>query len=141
MLETLHPQTAEIIAGHIAIEREMRAIHRRMHPVPAKVPTLKLEHVARLLEASTDNAWTILVLKAVGAFIDVRNSIAHGDPPKAVASKIEHLFSAMEPVAQRPPAAAKMAAIAFGLVSLLHIAFNETPSGKAQYLRILPSDT
>ena len=126
ILTDMHPQAAEIVTGQVAIERELRQILKSRFANPDRLPNLKAAHVLALLEATTIDAWTLLVLDAAAAFTNVRNAIAHAENAPGLKRAINRLFDAMEHIASRPdPDTVKFGSVALGIVAALHLAFGE----------------
>jgi len=93
-VETSHPFAAQIIIGHSAIESEMWKLLRALFPNPGKLPNkLAADHIIGLLRASTLNEGAQMMLNQVQAFGDVRNSVAHSDPPAKIQAKVDKLFA------------------------------------------------
>ena len=129
-LTKMHPQAAEIVTGQVAIEQELWLFLRSKFDNPDQLPNLKVSHVLRLLEATTTDGWTLLVLNAATAFTMVRNAIAHADNQPNLDKAIARLCDAMGAIGSRPDAnTARFGTIALAIIAALHVAFEGRVAG------------
>jgi hypothetical protein len=122
VLAATHPQAAEIVTSQVALELELRALHQAR--CGASQHKRKLKVVDRQLRESGADAWTCLVLDAMGAFTDLRNSIAHGDEPAALRVAITKLADKVEHIGPRiNPSTVHYGTVAMSLAAALRVGF------------------
>ena len=132
ILKEMHPQTAEIVTGHVALERELHRLLQNKFVNPTHLKKLKTIHAIAVLKASTTEKWAELVLEAAEAFIRLRNAVAHGNEGSARETALTKLLDAMEKIGGRPnPATVQYGSVAIVIIAALHVAFGEEPVATA----------
>ena len=123
----IHPQAAEIITAHAALELEVDRVLRRFLTRPNKLPQLSLERQLDVLRALLDDAWLDLVLDAISAYGALRNAIAHGDSPSDLAKKIGRLGNKMQHIGPPLTPDTNLGFLAMGLAGALHVGAESQP--------------
>jgi hypothetical protein len=126
-LMTIHPQASAIITAHAALELEVDHVLRKFLARPEKFPRLSFEHQLGMLRALLNDAWLDLVLDAISAYGAVRNSVAHGDNPSAIAMVIDRPGKKTELIGTPLTPDTNLGTMAMGLAAALHVG-TETPS-------------
>jgi hypothetical protein len=123
----IHPQAAEIITAHAALELEVDRVLRRFLARPDKLPRLSLEHQLGVLRALLDDAWLDLVLDAISAYGALRNSVGHGDSPSDFATMIARLGNKTHNIGTPLTPDTNLGSSAMGLVAALHVGAESQP--------------
>jgi hypothetical protein len=120
-LRDIHPQAAEIITAHAALELEVDQVLKRFLLRPDRLPRLGLEHQLGILRALLDDEWLDFVLDAISAYGAVRNSIAHGDSPSTIVKVIGRLGDRMHKIGMPLAPDTNLGSLAMGLAAALHV--------------------
>jgi hypothetical protein len=123
----IHPQAAEIITAHAALELEVEQVLRRFLARPDKLPRLSIEHQLGVLRALLDDAWLDLVLDAISAYGELRNSVAHGDSPSNIAKVIGRLGNKTHNIGISLTPDTNLGTLAMGLAAALHVGAESQP--------------
>jgi hypothetical protein len=123
----IHPQAAEIITGHAALELEVDQVLKRFLVRSNKLPRLSIEHQLGVLRALLDDAWLDLVLDAISAYGVLRNAIAHGDSPSDIAKMIGRLGNKMQHIGPSLTPETNLGSLAMGLAAALHVGAESQP--------------
>lgn len=125
ILRKMPPQSAEIVTGSVAIEKEVKLILQEKFVNPGHLDKLKAIHAISVLEASTTDDWMLQVLAAASAFIELRNTVAHSNVSNFDTNNTK-LLDAMEQIGDRPdPGTMQYGSIAIAIITALHLAFGE----------------
>jgi hypothetical protein len=123
----IHPQAAEIISAHAALELEVDQVLRRFLARPNKLPRLSIEHQLGILRALLDDSWLDLVLDAISAYGALRNSVAHGDSRSEIAKMIARLGNKTHNIGTPITPDTHLGSLAMGLAAALHVGAEEHP--------------
>lgn len=119
--EQLHELTAEVIAFHAAIEREVLIVLERLAPHPehlARIGHVNRLHVLQALWKGTAEAADQLAL-ALLRFSELRNSVAHSAPTADVERNLDRLRKAVGQLLGEDLAGATVGALSAGIIGFL----------------------
>lgn len=137
--ERLDIGVAEVLVYHLAVEREVALVVDRLAVYPEQLRTLSHANRLRVLGAfwrGPKDAGDLL-LNVLQRFNELRNSVAHGDPPgqiDAAKARLRAAFAVLLPGEGRDEM--PIPAIAAGLVGFLA----DTPQEDQRKLKRLASD-
>jgi hypothetical protein len=132
-LTTIHPQAAEIITAHAALELEVDQVLRRFVTRPDKLPRLSMGQQLGVLRALLDDAWLDLVLDAIKAYGELRNSVGHGGSPSGIAKMIDRLGKKTHNIGTPLTPDTNLGSLAMGLAAALHVGAEALTSRNLQH--------